>query len=363
MICKVCSKEIKSRKYGTIGNQVVCSLSCVGLLVSNEEDKCDQCQRPVWKDNYYIFNSKYYCCEKCKLTAVKRFLKRNSNLTSVNIEHIQSEHLKNDTPTVGLQELRKEVKELYDDFEFEENNSPIKQIPSSYENKSLKSLNGDKNINEMKETTDTYYIEEATPENDGPVPNEKSFKNFNNLPNRVSSIKLLDNTKNNKYPHQISKEKIMRSYTRTRNNYSLDNHNRSLNTNYNVNNMPQLKYSYNQNNSMFDYNKKMKLKPTYLNLKLQGPQKKMKNKLSKKLIPNPNLINFDRNNSRYHDSLENNENENYGNIPYPIVNNCKKDKTMYNTNQNFVENYDNYKYYESIHNNKERKVILYDSKY
>ena len=131
MICNVCSRETNTSRYETIGNQIVCCLSCVGLLVANDEDKCDNCQRPVWKDNYYIIDSRNYCSEKCKLTAVKRYLKRNNNLTSVNIKHIQNEYFKNESPIKDLQELRKEVKEFYKEFEFDENSEGKNAPPSS----------------------------------------------------------------------------------------------------------------------------------------------------------------------------------------------------------------------------------------
>ena len=38
MLCKVCSKEINTPIFETIGNQMVCCLSCVGLLQANNED-------------------------------------------------------------------------------------------------------------------------------------------------------------------------------------------------------------------------------------------------------------------------------------------------------------------------------------
>ena len=133
MFCNVCSKETTSSRFETIGNQIVCCLSCVGLLVSNDKDKCDNCQRPVWKDNYYVVDSQNYCSEKCKNTAVKRFLKKYTNTRSVNIKHIQNEYFKNESPLKNLQELRKEVKELYEDFEFEDNSS--KDVPNLSEKK------------------------------------------------------------------------------------------------------------------------------------------------------------------------------------------------------------------------------------
>ena len=71
MLCKVCSKEINTPIFETIGNQMVRCLSCVGLLQANNEDRCNSCQRPVWKDNYYKIDSLFYCSERCKKRPLK----------------------------------------------------------------------------------------------------------------------------------------------------------------------------------------------------------------------------------------------------------------------------------------------------
>ena len=64
--CSACFKDNIISKLRTIGDQIVCSLACVGLLNSNEKDSCDYCHRPVWRDSYYIVNNKFYCTEICK---------------------------------------------------------------------------------------------------------------------------------------------------------------------------------------------------------------------------------------------------------------------------------------------------------
>ena len=130
MFCKVCSREINAVIFETIGNQIVCSLACVGLLQSNEEDKCNECQRPVWKDNYYQIDSLFYCSERCKKKVVKNHLKKFNTLQNVNIRHIENEYFKNDSPMKNLKELRKEVKEFYQDFDMDET-AIIKSIPIS----------------------------------------------------------------------------------------------------------------------------------------------------------------------------------------------------------------------------------------
>ena len=57
--CPVCKTEIFSSKLKTISGQIVCSLSCVGLLESIKTDQCNYCQRPVWSDNYYYILQRY----------------------------------------------------------------------------------------------------------------------------------------------------------------------------------------------------------------------------------------------------------------------------------------------------------------
>ena len=295
MFCNACSKEIYSPKYETIGDQVVCCLSCVGLLVSNEKDKCDQCQRPVWKDNYYIFHSKNYCSEKCKVTAVKRYLKQNTSLTGVNIKHIQNEYFKNDSPIKNLQELRKEVKELYNDFEFEENsnNNRNSSDKNSFPNiKTIKSLKKIEEKNESSEKNENKFnynyninpnyktnsINNNSNNNNSiindfnsinnDINNNINYENNNNailkndpakkynlIPNKIASIKIVDNDNMNnsdkKYncPRLLSKKKILKSYRRVRNNYSFDNKDKVL---YDINDMENIN---NFKHSCNNYNK------------------------------------------------------------------------------------------------------------
>ena len=214
MRCSVCSRETKSSRFETIGHQIVCCLSCVGLLVSNDKDKCDECQRPVWKDNYYIIDSSNYCSEKCKLKAVKRYLKRNNNLTSVSIKHIQNEYFKNDSPIKDLQELRKEVKELYKDFEFEDNleskNNRVSSIKSSLDKN--KTLNTIKEISDSKNTYDINnnnnefkpeYINEINNNND--MNDEIKHNDINNeINNKDKNLNDVLNNNNNDVNNEIN---------------------------------------------------------------------------------------------------------------------------------------------------------------
>ena len=115
LICNVCGVEISSPKLSTIGNQVVCSLACVGLLTSNKSDACDYCKKPVWKDNYYILNNKYYCREKCK-----NEMKRRSKFPEKNIRHIkQNIFPTNNFPLENSQQLREDVLKIFKDFKFD----------------------------------------------------------------------------------------------------------------------------------------------------------------------------------------------------------------------------------------------------
>ena len=426
MFCHACSKEIYTPKYETIGNQIVCCLSCVGLLVSNEQDKCDQCQRPVWKDNYYIFRSKNYCSEKCKVTAVKRYLKQNTSLTGVNIKHIQNEYFKNDSPIKNLQELRKEVKELYNDFEFDENNSNNNQNSlekNSFPNiKTVKSL---KKVDEINESSDNnenktnYNNNNISPnsntnsinnniddtdnmntnninngfnndinnninyDNDNNNINLKNepIKKYNLIPNKIASIKIVDNDNMNNYddnkynfPRLLSKKKILKSYRRVRNNYSFDNKDKVLYDNNDMENIQNFKYSCNNyNNSIGNVNRSiqrnMKLKPTVLRYQNNNRDKKLKNKLLIK-IPNPHMNNLNEKNMRFNErSFANNENENCENVDSSNrnINMYKKNYKFFNTvYDNYKANNNSYQNNDDLKREKEsikRIVYLCDPKY
>ena len=384
MYCNVCSKEIYSSKFETIGGQSVCCLSCVGLLVSNDKDKCDNCQRPVWKDNYYVVDSQNYCSDKCKATAVKRYLKRNNSIRRVNIKHIQNEYFKNESPIKNLQELRKEVKELYEDFEFEEN-TPVKNTVDISQKKSVDKLNSIKTIKETEKIEDKIDNNEETREyNNNQVINVRAVQKCPLIPKRIESIKINDNGNSiNNYsfyqcPRSLSKTKIMNSYRKVRNNYSFDNQDRVLYGSNNMNIIPKMKYSCNYNNiSIVNTNdsmkKNIKLKPTIL--RYQSKDRKIKNKMSKMLIPNPNMSNLNErnnmkiNNIKYIDSLENKENDNYNNIPTENYDNYNDNYNRYNKYNSNIFN--NNKIYHSSHHtinddeetNDRRIIYLCNSKY
>ena len=414
MICNVCSRETNTSRYETIGNQIVCCLSCVGLLVANDEDKCDNCQRPVWKDNYYIIDSRNYCSEKCKLTAVKRYLKRNNNLTSVNIKHIQNEYFKNESPIKDLQELRKEVKEFYKEFEFDENSEGKNAPPSSGKTSidKIKTLNTIKEINESKNGYDINsnnnkniefkpeFNNEINDEANNEIPDEinndlndninkdKKLKKCHLIPIKIPSIKLKNSDTNlNNFepftspPSCVSRKEKIKSYRRLRNNYSFDNQDKCLydndnNNNNDIKNAPKIKYCVLRNNHSIsnvnkNYKKHMKLKPTYLKLQNRDKEKKLK-KLITIRIPNPHMVNInDRNNSRfenikYNDSLENNENENYENVQLDRRNKYNNqyfkqfNTAIYNEPQKYQRNCHIFTCDNGLN---DRMVYLCDSKY
>ena len=85
------------------------------MLHSNEIDKCEICRRPVWKDNYYIVESKYYCSDNCHKKAVKKYNKENILTKNLNINHIKNEYFR----MQSISELRKEKKELYAECDLE----------------------------------------------------------------------------------------------------------------------------------------------------------------------------------------------------------------------------------------------------
>ena len=116
--CPICYKEIYSSKLKTVGDQIVCSLSCVGLLNGNELDSCYYCKRPVWRDNYYKIDNKICCSEFCRdIISEKLNIPKNSNL----IKHFNENIFININPASlqNTKELREEVLRVYNDFQFD----------------------------------------------------------------------------------------------------------------------------------------------------------------------------------------------------------------------------------------------------
>ena len=147
--CPVCYKDIYSSKLKTIGDQMVCSLSCVGLLNGNETDSCQYCKRPVWKDNYYKINNKICCSEFCRDIILEKLnIPKNSNI----IKHFQENIFMNINSTIlkNTKQLREEVLKVYNDFQFD-----IIEDSNGNQNSIEKEKNNDKR-KEINDISDEY---------------------------------------------------------------------------------------------------------------------------------------------------------------------------------------------------------------
>lgn len=145
--CSVCFKDNIISKIRTIGDQIVCSLSCVGLLNSNEHDSCGYCHRPVWRDSYYKVNNKFYCTEICKDKIISE-LKIPYN--SKSIQYIEENIFFNDINADSFsdinnsKQLREEVLKFYKDFQFDniiQNDNIIIKAERYNNKKSIKNEN------------------------------------------------------------------------------------------------------------------------------------------------------------------------------------------------------------------------------
>ena len=364
MICKVCSREINTTIFETIGNQLVCSLSCVGLLQANEEDKCNECQRPVWKDNYYKIDSLFYCSEKCKKKVVKKHLKKFNTIQDINITHIQNEFFKNDSPMKNLKELRKEVKELYKDFDMDET-ATIKSIPFSCKStfKLPDNQNNVKIVDNIKDSMNNMSVTQPKNKKQN-LSMKKYVKKYPVIPNRLSKNSIGKNKSFYADKRSLSRKRNIENFLKNRKNHSFDNKDRYINVQENNDDIIcHLKYvnrkSNNSINNDKNYNKRAKLKQTFLKLKNNNIPS-LKAKIPKYQIPNPILYQYNingtkiskYNNYRYYEAhFENNENKNSINIPYQTENYYEKsyinnndiyNKENRNINQNYIDRNDIY---------------------
>ena len=369
MLCKVCSKEINTAIFETVGGQIVCCLSCVSLLQANNEDKCCECLRPVWKDNYYKIDTFFYCSEKCKKKAVKNHLKKFNTIQDLNIRHIQNEFFKNDSPMKNLKELRKEVKEFYKDFDIDET-ATIKSIPISCKStfRIQENQNNIKMIAPMKEElSDINNISNMSvtqPKNKKQNLSMKKYvKKYPVIPNRLSKNNSSNNNSFYNDKKIVSRQKTIENFLKRRKNFSFDNQNRYINTNDNDEDVVfHLKYVNRKGNNSINndrnYNKRAKLKQTFLKLKNKNIPN-LKTKIAKYKIPNPLLNQLNQynlkgknvpkyNNYRYYEgNAENNENQNYANLPLQNGNYFEKNYFNYNNEnkeQNFIERNDIYRF-------------------
>ena len=154
-LCPVCLKNNSINILKTVGDQLVCSISCAGLLKSNEKDSCDYCYRPVWRDNYYKINNKYYCSEICKNIIIKEL---NIPNDSKSILHFQENIFSNNNENILLKnskQLREEVLKFYKDFHFDAIQDEEEKDNNYYSNRNNNSKrfeieNRNKNIDKSK---------------------------------------------------------------------------------------------------------------------------------------------------------------------------------------------------------------------
>ena len=186
--CPVCYREIYSSKLKTIGDQVVCSLSCISYLYSNEKDACDYCQRPVWKDNYYQINGKNYCSEWCKNYIIEEL---NIPKDDDSILHF-TENTFIDTAPIALKntkQLREEVLKVINDFEFDkidDYNENEKEKEEEKENENIQSIEKERNYKKIEinknKNKDKFINENKSDSNfDNKTTNIREYKSANNF--------------------------------------------------------------------------------------------------------------------------------------------------------------------------------------
>jgi hypothetical protein len=133
--CSVCFKENPTTKLKTVGDQTVCSLTCVGLLKSNTRDACGYCKRPVWKDNYYKLKNRYYCSELCIDKIINEM---NITKNSKSIKYFHENIFNNNDKYIlkNSNQLREEVLRFYKDFQFDKmDNDDYTRKKEAYKNK------------------------------------------------------------------------------------------------------------------------------------------------------------------------------------------------------------------------------------
>ncbi len=148
--CAVCFKNNSIKNLKTIGDQIVCSISCAGLLKSNEKDTCDYCYRPVWIDNYYKINNKYYCSDFCKDAIIQELKIPND---SKSIHHFHENIFSDNNENILLKnskQLREEVLKFYKDFHFDTIQDEDQENYNYNSNKNNNSRKNEKIVNKTK---------------------------------------------------------------------------------------------------------------------------------------------------------------------------------------------------------------------
>ena len=254
--CPVCKTEIFASKLETISNQTVCSLSCVGLLKSTERDSCHYCQRPVWKDNYYKIDCKYFCSKYCKDKAINQ---KNILDKSNNIQHFNEYCFFNAKPVSlkNTEKLRDEVLKLYKDFKFDSNENLI--IENSPINLKFNNYNSERK-RKVQDSND--YLKIDLKKSKLNYTENKNKKHINISKDKIDkdnkNVMLFDGNKTDKCKNKVFLESyetkdliIKKKYYLTEDKNNYDN---SKIFNYKYRNKPQIGI-YNQNTFKRNNNK------------------------------------------------------------------------------------------------------------
>lgn len=330
--CCACYKEIYSSQLKTIGEQIVCSLSCVGLLKANEKDSCDYCKRPVWKDNYYKINDKLYCSDFCKELILEELkLPKDSD----KINHFNDKSFTNINPInlKSTKQLREEVLKVYNDFQFdiiEDDSNEFEKINANIniniiEDEIEKRLNEirknifnkdelneeKKNINSIEHNSSNnlnnininkYLLNNNDIDIDKPKYTSKNINHY--ITKEISKENDLTNDKNNENNNNIGKDKSYQitDYT-LKKMYTIPNNiNKKINDITNKNIIPD-RFNLNKYESHYTYNR-------------------YKDGYNNKILSDNQILqtdfNFDNNNNNFSNNYINNINTNL--ISYNVNN-------------------------------------------
>ena len=267
----------------------------------------------------------------------------------------------------NLKELRKEVKEFYKDFDIDETSS-IKSIPISC--KSTLYMNNFQNNIKVQIPTKEDINEEINmsvtqPKNIKQTLSMKKYiKKYPIIPNRLSKNSISRNNSFCDNKRALTRRREIENFLKRRKNYSFDNQDRTVFNNEKDEDVVfHLKYvNKKRNNSINNdrnYNKRAKLKQTFLKLKNNNIPN-LKTKIAKYQIPNPLMHQYnlkEKNSQRYNinryddENIENKENSNYLNIQNQIGNYFEKNYFKLNNinmnenkEQNYTERNDIYRY-------------------
>lgn len=321
-VCEVCFKETSSPKLKTIGDQIVCSLSCVGLLKPNNKDACDYCKRIVWRDNFYKINNKYYCSEICKDLILKQLnIPSNSKL----IQYYKEDLFSNNSGNYALKnakQLREEVFKFYKDFQFDINTDELpnnKNYTMDYSN----------NIRKVK----TIKLDKSN------ITNNLSINIDNNYSNRKE--------KNNNTNSQISNNNWKSKFTKSLSPLNIQNKDK--------NNLKYLTKSINKEKIYLNKNTHY----NYANRKESGEKYEIKNRLlsERNLINNissyKNIYNNDNNQNYSFINTWNRKNENMKLNNYNTINGNNSNCTNKNSHSYISHNYNKINKVKSKENKKE----------